>query len=156
MRVIDEFITWVEKIIVMVLMAAMAIVITTAVVYRYFLNDPITWASEASIFMMAWLTFLGASLGLKYKAQASITIITDKLSDKNRRRLDIFTHVIILICLAYLVYVSYDWFYPLTNKASSAMRLPMWVPYASVPVGLTFALIHLLTYTLKTIMRTKP
>jgi len=43
-----------------------------------------------------------------------------------------------------LLYISWDWVLSLTATVSSSMRIPMWIPYSCVPVGLTFAFIHLL------------
>ncbi|WP_340083919.1 TRAP transporter small permease subunit [Siminovitchia sp. FSL H7-0308] len=48
--------------------------------------------------------------------------------------------------MAFLLYLSYQWVFTLSPQKSSSMRLPMWIPYLSVPVGLTFAFIHLLDY----------
>lgn len=144
MKTISNIIESIEKVISMILIVAITVVLFCNVIYRYFLNDPIYWANEASIFMMAWLTFLGGSLGLKYKSQASITFLVERLAGKSKRIMSIITHIIILIFIAYLLYISYDWIFSLSSTKSSSMRIPMWIPYLSVPVGLTFAFIHLL------------
>lgn len=144
MKTISNIIESIEKLLSIVLIIAITLILFINVIYRYFLNDPIYWASEASIFMMAWLTFLGGSLGLKYKTQASITFAVERLSEKNKRIISIVTHIIILIFMVILIYISYDWIFSLSSTKSSSMRIPMWVPYLSVPVGLTFAFIHLL------------
>ncbi|WP_068672092.1 TRAP transporter small permease [Oceanobacillus sp. Castelsardo] len=144
MKKVSDFIESIEKAISVVLIAAITLILFFAVIYRYFLKDPIFWANEASIFMLAWLTFLGGSLGLKYRSQASITFLVNRLSEKNKRIMSIVTHIIILVFLGILLYLSYEWVFSLSDIKSSSMRIPMWIPYLSVPVGLTFAFIHLL------------
>lgn len=144
MKTISNIIEKIEKGISVILIIAITVVLFSNVIYRYFLNDPIYWANEASIFMMAWLTFLGGSLGLKYKSQASITFLVGRLTGKSKRIMSIITHILILFFIAYLLYISYDWIFSLSSTKSSSMRIPMWIPYLSVPVGLTFAFIHLL------------
>ncbi|MEI3606004.1 TRAP transporter small permease [Pseudogracilibacillus sp. SE30717A] len=144
MKAISNIIESIEKILSIILIIAITLILFVNVIYRYFLHDPIYWANEASIFMMAWATFLGGSLGLKYKTQASITFLVGRLSEERKRIMNIATHIIILIFLAILLYISYDWIFSLSNTKSSSMRIPMWIPYLSVPVGLTFAFIHLL------------
>lgn len=144
MKTLSNIIERIEIVISIALAAAMTIILFINVLFRYFLNDPLFWANEASIFMMAWLTFIGGSLGLKYKTQASITLFVNRLSDKNQRILQIITQIIILIFMAILLYLSWDWVLSLTATVSSSMRIPMWIPYSCVPVGLTFAFIHLL------------
>ena len=146
MKKLSNVIESVEKITSILLIAGITSILFFSVIFRYILNDPIYWASEASIFMMAWLTFLGGSLGLKYRSQASITFLVDRLSESKKRLMNITTHIIILISLAVLLYFSYDWILSLSNQKSSSMRVPMWIPYLSVPVGLTFAFIHLLDH----------
>ena len=154
MKTLSNWIEKIEKIVSIILMAAITLVLFVAVVYRYFLNAPLFWANEASIFMITWLTFLGGSLGLKYKSQASITFLVDRFSETGKRILMIVTHVIILAALAVLMYLSYEWVLTLSPQKSSSMRIPMWIPYLSVPVGLTFAFIHLLDYMVELIKKT--
>src|SRR5690625_5439094 len=136
MRKVSNLIGSVEKLITIILMAAITIVLFCNVIFRYFLKDPIFWANEASIFMMAWVTFLGGSLSLKNKSQASITFLVNQFTEKNRRILNILTHIVILASLGFLIYISFDWIFSLTGTKSSSMRIPMWIPYLSVPVGL--------------------
>ncbi len=154
MKTLSNWIEKIEKFVSIILMAAITLVLFVAVVYRYFLNAPLFWANEASIFMITWLTFLGGSLGLKYKSQASITFLVDRFSETGKRILMIVTHVIILAALAVLMYLSYEWVLTLSPQKSSSMRIPMWIPYLSVPVGLTFAFIHLLDYMVELIKKT--
>ncbi|PIC70290.1 TRAP transporter permease DctQ [Sporosarcina sp. P16b] len=154
MNKLSSWIETLEKFIAMILIATMTIIIAVAVVFRYFLDAPIFWASEASIFIMAWITFLGGSLGLKYKSQASVTFLVDRFSVKGKRYFEIVSHIIILMFIGILLYLSYPWLLSVINLTSSTMRLPMWIPYASVPVGLSFAFIHLLTH-LVNLLKTK-
>lgn len=144
MKQLSNIVESIEKVISIILIAAIMIILFLAVIYRYFLKDPIFWANEASIFMMAWLTFLGGSLSLKYRSQAAITMLVNRLSKKNQHILNIVTHIIILIFIGILLYYSYSWVLNLSDIKSSSMRIPMWIPYLSVPVGLTFAFIHIL------------
>lgn len=146
MNTLSGWIESIEKVIAMILIAAMTIVIAAAVLFRYFLGAPLFWANEASIFMMAWVTFIGGSLGLKYKSQASVTFLTDRFSDKGKRIIEIISYIIILFFMAILIYLSYQWLLAASHQISSSMRIPMWIPYLSVPVGLTFAFIHLLNH----------
>lgn len=146
MERISNIIAAIEKYLSILLIAGITLVLFMHVIFRYILNDPIYWASEVSIFMMAWATFLGGSLGLKYKMQSSFTFFINRLSAKKERILSIVTHIIMLLFLALLIYISFEWVLSLSGSTSSSLRVPMWVPYSCVPVGLTFAFIHLLNH----------
>lgn len=146
MEKISNMIALIERFFSIILIAGITVTLFMHVIFRYILNDPIYWASEASIFMMAWATFLGGSLGLKYKMQSSFTFVINRLSAKKERILSIMTHILMLVFLAILIYVSFEWLLSLSGSTSSSLRIPMWIPYSCVPIGLTFAFIHLLSH----------
>jgi C4-dicarboxylate transporter DctQ subunit len=146
-KVVSDFIESIEKALAVVFMFAMTVILTAAVVFRYFLNAPIFWAGEVSIFLMVWLTFLGGSLGLKYKSQAAVLIVVDYLPEKIQKIITFIANLLILAFLLLLMYYSYQWILSsnVALQKSSALRMPMWIAYVSVPIGLTFAFIHLLS-----------
>jgi C4-dicarboxylate transporter DctQ subunit len=50
MKALSDLISTVEKYLAIVLMFAMAVIVALAVVFRYVLNAPLSWAGEVSIF----------------------------------------------------------------------------------------------------------
>lgn len=146
MKYISDIIASFEKKLAMILMFTMAVVVALAVFFRYIINVPLFWAGEVSIFLLIYITFLGGSLGLKYKTQASVTIVTDNLPEKMKQVVLIVAHIFMLLFMAIILFYSYKWVSSpnVFVQQSSAMLLPMWIPYSIVPVGLSFATIHLL------------
>src|SRR5690625_1470055 len=124
MKRVSDFIERIEIICSTIMMAAITCILFTSVLFRYFLNAPLYWANEASIFMMAWITFLGGSLGLKYHSQAAISFIIDRFNEWNQIKMKIATYIVILIALAVFIYISYDWIFSLTDtKDRKSTRL---------------------------------
>jgi C4-dicarboxylate transporter DctQ subunit len=146
-KYISNIIASFEQKLAMILMFSMAVVVTLAVFFRYVLNVPLFWAGEVSIFLLIFITFLGGSLGLKYKTQASVTILVDYLPEKIKQVVLIIAHIFMLLFMAIILFYSYKWVISsnVFVQKSSAMLLPMWIPYSIVPVGLSFATIHLLS-----------
>ncbi|MFC7784800.1 TRAP transporter small permease [Rossellomorea sp. GCM10028870] len=147
MRAISNGISSIEKILSMILMFSMAVIVTLAVGFRYILNSPLSWAGEVSIFLLIWISFIGGSLGLKYKSQASVTIVLEYVSSKVKRIILILGHMIMLVFLVLLIYYSTSWILSpsVAYQKSTAMLIPMWIPYSAVPLGLSFAGIHVLS-----------
>lgn len=147
MKAISNGISSIEKILSMILMFSMAVIVTLAVGFRYILNSPLSWAGEVSIFLLIWISFIGGSLGLKYKSQASVTIVLEYVSSKVKRIILILGHMIMLVFLVLLIYYSISWILSpsVAYQKSTAMLIPMWIPYAAVPLGLSFAGIHVLS-----------
>ena len=136
-----------EKKLAIVLMFAMAVIVTAAVVFRYVFKEPLFWAGEVSIFLLIYITFIGGSLGLKYKSQASVTIVTDMLPRNIQKLVGIIAHIFMLLFMGLLLFYCFNWITSPTVaiQKSSAILLPMWIPYSILPIGLLFATIHLIS-----------
>jgi C4-dicarboxylate transporter, DctQ subunit len=136
-----------EKKLAIILMFAMAMIVAAAVVFRYVFNNPLFWAGEVSIFLLIYITFIGGSLGLKYKTQASVTLITDYLPEKINKWVAVLAHIFMLLFMAILLFYCFTWITSssVAIQRSSAILLPMWIPYAILPFGLLFATIHLIS-----------
>ncbi|WP_078379901.1 TRAP transporter small permease [Sutcliffiella halmapala] len=153
MNKISDTIAEVEKYLGAFLMLCMVVIVIVAVAFRYFLNSPLSWAGEVSIFLLIWTSFIGGSLGLKYKSQASVTFLLDFVSERVKKSLIILGHISMLGFLFIILYFSYKWILSpnVALQKSSAMLLPMWIPFSAVPIGLTFATIHIITNLLNVI-----
>lgn len=143
---ISDVITKVEEWLMIILIAALLIIITLSVAFRYFLNEPLSWAGEVSIFILVWITFLGGSWGLKHNSQASVSFLIHKFSGRMKKMLVIIQLLCMVTFLAFILSFSYKWIFlpSVLAQKSSSLLLPMWIPYSAVPIGLTFATIHLL------------
>lgn len=147
MNVVSNGLARIEKYLAMVLMFSMMTVMALAVFFRYFLNSPLSWAGEVAIFLLTWISFIGGSLGLKYKTQASVTILLDIIPRRMKKYMEITGYLLILVFLAILLYYSYLWVFSSTvfSQKSNSLQIPMWIPYSAVPLGLSFATIHILS-----------
>lgn len=145
MRKISDIITKIEEYVMIVLMGAMLVTIAASVAFRYFLNAPLSWAGEVSVFLLIWLTFLGGSWGLKFSSQASVSFLMDKFEGRNRKILEWIQMLAMIVFLVVILYFSFKWILlpSVAAQRSSSILLPMWIPYSAVPIGLSFAFIHL-------------
>jgi C4-dicarboxylate transporter, DctQ subunit len=148
---LSNVISKIEEYLMAVFMFSIALVVILAVFFRYFFNSPLSWAGEVSVFLLIWMSFIGGSWGLKHGSQASVTLLLEKVPPKTKRMILIVQHILMIIFLLIVLYFSYKWIF-LPNVAfqkSSSILLPMWIPYSAVPIGITFATIHLITNLLK-------
>ncbi len=146
MKALSNGISLLEKYISIVLMFSMAVIVTLAVLFRYVFNAPLSWAGEVSIFLLIWVSFIGGSLGLKYKSQAAVSIVMDYLPLKVKQAVTVIGHVLMVSFLVLIIYYSFQWVLSpsVAFQKSTSLLLPMWIPYLVVPIGLTFATIHLI------------
>ncbi|MCZ2498834.1 TRAP transporter small permease subunit [Xylophilus sp. Kf1] len=66
------------------LMALLTALILLNVVTRYS-GFPLYWVDEASVYAVVWLTFVGASAMTRLRLDFAVTMVTDKLGEKNAR-----------------------------------------------------------------------
>jgi C4-dicarboxylate transporter, DctQ subunit len=143
---VSNGISRIEKFLAAILMLALAIIVALSVAFRYFLNSPLSWSGEVAVFLLIWISFIGGSLGLKYKSQAAVTLLLDYCPQRVKMWIAVFSQVFIIIFLVLILSYTYTWILSdgVAFQKSTAILLPMWIPYSAVPIGLTFACIHVL------------
>lgn len=133
LKFIDEqFEKWflIVSLIVMVLVTFMQIVL------RWF-NAATVWAEEFSRYVMLYQVWVGASYAVHEDAHIRITALTGKLSGGRRRGMDL---VVLTLWLLFALWLTVEGCVLVgkiaaMGQVSSAMRIPMTIPYASVPIG---------------------
>lgn len=126
----------------------MIVVITTAQVFsRYFLNDSIYWAEEASRALLIWACFLLAGIAFKRGEMAAVEFVTSSLPTRMRDIVIGSGHLVTAVFLVLLTY--YGWIYSAQNWMQPVPGIQMlaesllgneagfsifWV-YVALPVG---------------------
>ncbi|MDQ0164732.1 TRAP-type C4-dicarboxylate transport system permease small subunit [Bacillus horti] len=60
-------------------LSGIIILISSNVIFRFVLNNPITWTEEVSLGLFIWLTFIGISSGIKHNSHVGIDYFVRKL-----------------------------------------------------------------------------
>lgn len=121
------------------------------VLYRYVLSSPLIWSDEMAIFSLAWLTFIGGSMGIKRNSSPSITILTDFLNGKLKKVVLVLGFLIMVLFIGYILYLSINWLSSpnILIQKSSSMQMPKIWAYLCIPISFTFMLIHSLDLLVK-------
>jgi TRAP-type C4-dicarboxylate transport system permease small subunit len=140
---LEKIIYKVEKTIVVLAFAIIFVTVALQVVQRFF-NLPIRDTSEISLVCQAVFTFFCVSM-LVYTG-GHITIEVQKLiKNKNILRIvDTLTYVFLLAFAGIFIWLGYDLllFAVKSGTATTALRVPLWIPYGSLFVGLIFLVLH--------------
>jgi TRAP-type C4-dicarboxylate transport system permease small subunit len=133
--------TYATEIAAALLIGVIVVVNFLGVFYRYGLRDPIGWPEETMRYSMIWATFLGSSAALYRGEHMVLNLFENTTIVWFRWAL----HIIVLLTVASFcaICVWYGW--PLAvrnwNQVSPTMNLPMFWPYAAVPVGCALMLL---------------
>ena len=153
LKFIDEqFEKWflIVSLIVMVLVTFMQIVL------RWF-NAATVWAEEFSRYVMLYQVWVGASYAVHEDAHIRITALIGKLSGGRRRGMDL---VVLTLWLLFALWLTVEGCVLVgkiaaMGQVSSAMRIPMTIPYASVPIGGALMTIRLVQKSVERLRNTQ-
>ncbi len=138
------YINKITEIVVMLLMAAISVIIFVQVVSRYAFNHSLYWSEEVGRYILIWITFLGASIGVKRLSHIGIDFIYNRVPEKLRFFIDLFIIALGLFFAFVLLYFGYKIAYFVRFQKSSALLIPMTVPYAAICAGGAIIFIHYL------------
>src|SRR5690606_10841509 len=110
------------------------------VLTRYVIKTSLHWTEEAARFSIIWTVFLGVAVAARQKALIAVEVVIQYVPPKVKKVLMITTLIFTCVFMLYLTYIGINLSMNAANQGSTALGIPMWVPYASVPVGsfLTF------------------
>ncbi|MBM7022115.1 TRAP transporter small permease [Treponema sp. Marseille-Q4523] len=106
------------------------------VVFRYILNNPITWLEELQVVLIVWACFLGASAAFRAGKHMCMEFIYEKVSQRFRLILDIFILAVTVFTLALFGYQSIRMIlsYTMHNRVSSNLHIPSFANYCIIPI----------------------
>lgn len=123
--------------------AAITVIIFVAVVWRYFLVDPITWSDDIVRILFVWLAFIGAAIGVKRRLHSVVLVFGSRLSASWQRFMTVLGLTVIAVMAGVLLYVgardtlaSFKEIMPMTGISRGWM-------YLAVPVAGALILAYL-------------
>ncbi len=151
LAVIDAF----EKVLIATFAALALLLACMAMTARYLLADvTLDWAFDVTIFLTIWATFLA---GARIAGEGGHVRVDTLLAIMPARLRLIFVVAASLAGIALGLFLfwsgilvveqAYRW----DERTASTLRLPLWIYYASLPVGTLLLAFHLLVRTIKTL-----
>jgi len=155
-RIIDS----IEETSIAACLGLMTLITFANVIARYFFNDNILWALEATVFLFAWLVLMGASYAVKHHVHIGVDVVINMVSEKHRK---ILAMMAIAACLLYSILLligSWNYWYPFIterawletddipmpealmfladwfNEGERYEKMPRFIPYLALPLGM--------------------
>lgn len=128
---------------VIVFFAYMLLAVLVQVVGRYFAVS-IDWAAETATLAQVWMVLLAAGIAMRENLHVRVDVLVNRLPEAVVR---VLTLCVTVVCL---------WFLSLTIMGSLALvevgriavspvlRLPMWIAYLCLPLGLLYFAMELI------------
>lgn len=125
------------------------------VVSRYFFGAPLSWPEELTMFLMAWMSFLGASVALRGWGHIGVDFFLEKFHGRTHILLQLLVRCIVLSFTLFLLIEGSVFVFKSTNIVSDGMRISMVYPRLSMPIGGALMTLHTITFILGDLLRLK-
>lgn len=133
----DRLLSWAEVTFVGGALAFSSLLLFINVVLRYLFLAPISWAEELTLYLMAWIVFVGSSVAIRTRGHIAIDLLPLALSPLARRRLALAITFLMLVFLGVFFFYSAEHTLRVrsVSQVMPVMQSPMWLAYLAMPVG---------------------
>jgi C4-dicarboxylate transporter DctQ subunit len=147
---------WLEDSIAVLTMASVSVIIFGQVVSRYGFNFTPSWSEELSRFLIVWSIFIGVSIGVRKNQHIGVDALIRFLPHRLKVASEVLLNLIGVVVVCVLVYISIGYIKDTIEyeQLSPAMRIPMYIPYLAMPVGLTLSGIRFIQDIVRLFTRT--
>jgi TRAP-type C4-dicarboxylate transport system permease small subunit len=131
----------IEKWIITASILGMALLMSTHVVSSLVFNAGISGTYEVTEMLIVIITFVGVSYAARHARHISMSAIYEQLSGWPRKALLIIICIGTAALMFYFAYKSLGYVTTMQSRGrtSSALHIPMWIVYTSLPIGFTLA-----------------
>ncbi|MGP3667300.1 MAG: TRAP transporter small permease subunit [Candidatus Bathyarchaeota archaeon] len=147
-RVID----WINETvgrICFIFIVASGVILVYEVLVRYIFRIPTVWEIETSIYLIMFVTLVGAGYGLKHNAHINVDLVIRLLPPKVRHWLLIVGSI---LSLTFAIFVAWRglvlWWtaYSLGWRTGTLFNPPLAIPYAFIPLGMILLSLQYIVY----------
>lgn len=126
------------------LFSLMVLITALGVFFRYVLNAPLPWTEESDRYLFIWLTWIGASVTMRYKAHIAVDVLVRYFRPRVRVWFTLLAEVCTLGFLLAVFNASLPVLEVTSRTRTAATDIPIAWVYLSVPVGCTLIAIETL------------
>ncbi|MCF8038239.1 MAG: TRAP transporter small permease [Desulfohalobiaceae bacterium] len=126
---------YLEKGVLVAGLLGLALMAFVEVISRYFFNHSFTWFEEFSRYFCVFLTFLGASLGVKHGTHFCMDFVVTRVGERWEHIMRLTTNLIAACMFSLVSWLAFEHALKLKKfgTTSAAMSLPMY--WAYLPIG---------------------
>jgi TRAP-type transport system small permease protein len=133
-----------------IMMVALVGLTFMQVILRYVFNNPTSWSSELSRFILIWLTFTGASVVTKYGTHLSMGLNINRfVSGIWSKVIKVVINILIMTTLMIIAYYSWKVTMISGSRIAPMTKIPMYYPWLALPVNAVLMTVYFLADTIK-------
>jgi C4-dicarboxylate transporter DctQ subunit len=130
----------VEDVLGTLALGTILIVMGAQIVLRYVFNDSLIWSEEVSRYLLITLVFLGAAAAVREREHIAIDLIDWLVPPQILSAVKRLADALLAAYLLIVVYHAFTVVKLFSSQPSSALQVPMAIPYAAIPIGFALTL----------------
>ena len=144
-------IDWLENAICVVTLGTVSVLVFGQVISRYIFEYTPIWSEELSRFLVVWSIFIGVAIGVRKNQHIGVDAIIRFLPHRLKLASEVLLNLIGVVVIGILIFNSFEFIQHTREyeQLSPAMRIPMYIPYIAMPVGLSLSIIHFIHNIIK-------
>lgn len=131
----------------------MFLVFLLQIFFRYFLNAPLTWPYEVTIFGFIWTALLGACFARRHAVHVEFTLVYDAMPPRIQLFFRLIANGLILAAFLLALKPSYEQVQFLAFKKSTVLKIPFNIAFAPYVVFVALIIGHTLHDLVKDIKK---
>ncbi len=135
----------IERVVVYVVYALVSLMVintTSGVFFRFVLNNALSWTDEIGRYMMIWVGFFGCYLAARDNSHVGIEMFVNLFKPGMRKVFHVASRLVVIAFLVIILAKSGAQLGLLRIQRSSALEIPMAIPYSAVTFGIFMMLIE--------------
>lgn len=112
------------------------------VFFRYVLNASLTWSDEVAVLAFSWSIFLFSSVMVQEQGHVRITLLLSALPRPVEISLEKISCILVLLFGALMLWAGWQFVGFTADQVSPALRYPLWLQTAVVPVSGLLIVLH--------------
>jgi TRAP-type C4-dicarboxylate transport system permease small subunit len=159
LKSVNNAVCKVIDILMVILMSAMSLFIVAQVVYRYLLQEPLSWSEELSRYLFSGVTLFGAVLLYRSDTHINMSLLKDIIKIKLIQNLiDIAANILTLVFLCVVIHYGFPMSFQIFNLQVISPSMPwlnMGCVFILLPVSAAVSVLAVLEVVMKNILRLK-
>lgn len=143
LRVVDDGAAALEDQLLWLSHALIAVLVLLAVVFRYFVGDPLVWTEEFVIIVFSWMLFLGLASGFRQRMHLRIDALLIVMPPAARSVLGVLATTTTLATLGGLAWFGTSQALSLVDVQTPMMRISAAWAVSALPVGAILGCLHI-------------
>lgn len=155
MRLLRLIWNYAAETVVVILMALMVITLAVQVLFRYVLDNPLSWSEELARYAFVWITFLGAAVAYRHRGHIVVDMMLHLIPVQMRAALAWVVEILVAVTLVVLVRDGLRMVETTSNVRATMLQIPMSYIYAAIPVSAALMLVYQVEWVVKRLTRSR-